>query len=93
MNLKIKKPNGHIDSYEIERFYDWLLEDEKEKKPAVLNWTSGLARCLGYIIERYYRQIEKPKDSLKYKETFSSNPFMCSNCLKEQKELRMVPPP
>jgi len=88
MNLKIKKPNGHIGSYEIEKFYDWLLTDKKERKSAVFNWTSGLVRHLGYIIERYYKQVEKPKDYPKYKETFNSSPFMCSNCLKEQKELR-----
>jgi len=86
MNPKIKRLNGHISSYEIERFYDWLLTDKKERKPAVLNWTSGLVRCLGYIIERYYKQTEKPKNYPKYKDTFGSSPFMCSNCLKEQKK-------
>lgn len=86
MDTKIKKPNGHISSYEIERLYDWLLTNEGKRKPAVLNWTSGLARYIGYIIEKYYKQVENPKGYPKYKETFSTSPFMCLNCLKERKE-------
>lgn len=80
---KHKFCNGHIGSYEIERLFDWLLTKESKRKPAVLNWTSGLARQIGYITEKYYRQIKRP-DYPKYNEIFSTKPFMCSNCLKEQ---------
>lgn len=76
------KMNGHIGSYELETLFNWLLEDEKERKEAVLSWTSGLARQFGYIIERYYQQVKKP-DYPKYKEIFSTKPFICLNCLKE----------
>jgi len=75
--------NGHIGSYEVERLFDWLLTEETKRKPAVLNWTSGLARQTGYIIEKYYRQTKKP-DYPKYDEIFSTKPFMCLNCLKER---------
>lgn len=85
--MKYRKPNGHIGSYEIEQLYDWLLTNEKERKEAVFNWTSGLARHIGYIIERYYKQIKEPKDHPKYKEVYSTKPFMCLSCLKEQEEL------
>lgn len=86
MKLKISKPNGHIGSYEIERLYDWLLTDEKERKEAVLNWTSGLARFIGYIIEKYYEQTKNPKGYPKYKDTFSTEPFMCSDCLQQREK-------
>jgi len=85
--MKFQKPNGHIGSYEIERLYDWLLTSEKERKESVLNWTSGLARNIGLIIEQYYKQIKNPNDHPKYKKNYSTHPFMCLNCLKEQKEL------
>ena len=84
--LNFRKPNGHISSYEIMTLYDWLLTDKKERKEAVFAWTSGLARYIGYIIEKYYKQVKNPRDYPKYKETFSTDPFMCLNCLKEQKE-------
>jgi len=71
--------NGHISSYEIERLFDWLLTPEDIRKQAVLNWTSGLARQLGYIIEKYYTQKKKP-DYPKYDEVFSTKPFMCEHC-------------
>ncbi|MBM4402250.1 MAG: hypothetical protein FJ044_03335 [Candidatus Cloacimonetes bacterium] len=79
--MKNRKPNGHISSREIEQLFDWLLTEEEKRKPAVLTWTSGLTRQIGYIIERYYKQRRKP-DYPKYKEIFSTKPFMCSNCLK-----------
>ena len=85
--MKYRKPNGYIGSYEMERLYDWLLTSEKERKQAVFYWTSGLVRHIGYIIEKYYKQIKDPKDYPKYKEVYSTGPFMCLNCLKEQKKI------
>ena len=35
--MKFRKPNGHIGSYEIEKLFDWLLTDEKERKVAEQN--------------------------------------------------------
>lgn len=86
--IKYRKPNGHISSYEIEKFYDWLLTPENERKEAVLNWTSGLVRFLGYIIERFYNQknLEDFKKYPKYKDTFSTKPFMCSRCFEENRQ-------
>lgn len=81
--------NGHIGSYETEKLFDWLLEDEKKRKPANLNWTSGLVRQIGYIIELYYKQVKKP-DYPQYKKIFSTPPFMCLNCLEEQKRFKKV---
>jgi len=81
MAVKINKSNGHISSYEIELLYDWLLTDEKERKEAVFQWTSGLARQIGHIIEANYKQIKRP-DYPKYKQSFSTRPFMCLRCLK-----------
>lgn len=78
-----RKMNGHIGSYELLQLFDWLLTPEKERKEAVLNWTSGLARQFGYVIEKYYKQSSKPTYP-KYKEIFSTDPFMCIECLKEQ---------
>lgn len=80
--IAYRKPNGHIGSYEIEQLYDWLLTPENKRKEAVLNWTSGLARFLGYIIERFYDQknLKDLKKYPKYKNTFSTKPFMCSKC-------------
>jgi len=83
MKRQTKLINGHISSYEIEKFFDWLITNEKERKPAVLNWTSGLARQIGYLIEKYYKQIKKP-DYPKYKEIFSTRPFMCRKCLEDK---------
>lgn len=80
--------NGHISSYEIQKLYDWLLTDEKDRKEAVFEWTSGLARHIGYIIENYYKQVKKPTDWPKYKKTYSTPPFMCWNCAKELYELK-----
>lgn len=77
--------NGHIGSYELLELFDWLLTDETERKSAVFNWTSGLARQFGYVIENYYKQVKKP-DYPKYEEIFSTDPFMCLDCLKEQLE-------
>lgn len=75
--------NGHISSYEIETLFDWLLTDEKERKQAVFTWTSGLARQIGYVIEKHYKQINKP-DYPKYRKIFSTRPFMCSGCLEDK---------
>ena len=75
--------NGHISFYEIQKLFDWLLTEESKRKPAVFNWASGLARQIGYIIEKYYRQTRKT-DYLKYDKIFSMKPFMCSDCLKER---------
>lgn len=86
MKIKVRKPNGHIGSHEIEQLHDWLLTDEKERKEAVFNWTSGLARHIGYIIEKYYRQCKSPSDYPKYREVYSTRPFMCFSCLEEQRE-------
>lgn len=83
MKQQAKFMNGHISSYEVETLFDWLLTEEKERKPAVFAWTSGLARQIGYIVERYYKQAGK-SDYPKYKNIFSTKPFMCSNCLKEK---------
>lgn len=79
MKKKLKIMNGHISSYEIEVLFDWLLEDKKMRKEAVFTWTSGLARQIGYVVERYYKQMKKP-DYPKYSEIFSTPPFMCENC-------------
>jgi len=45
-----------------------------------LNWTSGLARYFGYIIENFYSQknVEGLKKYPKYEDTFSTEPFMQS---------------
>lgn len=86
MKSNVRSMNGHITSYEIKRLFDWLLENEKTRKKAVFEWTSGLARQIGYIVERYYRQTKKP-DYPKYDEIFSTSPFMCGHCLD-----RMFPP-
>ena len=75
MKKNVKVLNGHVSCYEIETLFDWLLTVENERKPAVLNWTSGLVRQIGYVIERYYKQIKKP-DYPKYKDIFSTKPFM-----------------
>jgi len=83
MKRQTKLINGHISNYEIERLFDWLITDEKKRKPAVLNWTSGLARQIGYLIEKYYKQIRKP-DCPKYEEIFSTKPFMCRKCLEDK---------
>lgn len=83
MKKQAKLMNGHISSYEIETLFDWLLTKEKERKPAVFNWTSGLARQIGYVIEKYYKQTCKP-DYPKYKEIFSTKPFMCTDCSKDK---------
>lgn len=80
MKNNARSMNGHISSYEIKRLFDWLLEDEKTRKEAVFEWTSGLARQIGYIVERYYRQTKKP-DYPTYDEIFSTDPFMCLHCL------------
>jgi len=64
--------NGHISSCELEGFFDWLPTPEDTRKPAVLNWTSGLARQLGYIVEKYYKQKKKP-DYPHYDEVFQPN--------------------
>lgn len=82
-NKKYKLCNGHISSYEIRQLFDWLLTEENKRKAAVFTWTSGLARQIGYIIEKYYKQTKKPGYP-KYNEVFSTKPFMCLNCLKER---------
>jgi len=73
----------------METLFDWLLEDKKSRKEAVFTWTSGLARQIGYIIERYYKQTKRP-DYPKYSETFSTKPFMCSSCLKPFSPARKI---
>ena len=72
--------NGHITSYELKTLFNWLLEDEKERKEAVLSFTSGLARQMAMIVERYYKQTQTP-DYPKYDKVFSTDPFMCSRCM------------
>lgn len=80
---KYKLYNGHISSYEIRQLFDWLLTEEGKRKAAVFTWTSGLARQIGYIIEKYYKQTEKPGYP-KYNEVFSTKPFICLSCLKDR---------
>lgn len=82
-NKKHKLCNGHISSYEIQQLFDWLLTEEDKRKAAVFTWTSGLARQIGYIIEKYYKQTKKPGYP-KYDEIFTTKPFMCFNCLKKR---------
>jgi len=55
--------------------WEYLLAPENERKPAVLNWTSGLARQLACIVEKHYKQMKKSK-FIEYDKIFTTKPFM-----------------